>query len=221
MEDTVGRGATPRRLLFPAVAVAVAAAIVVVVAFAAVLLNVGANGRGGVVARPTPTLQGGADMQGHPAPAFTLRDQDGAVVSLQALHGRPVVLTFLDGTCTEQCPLMVQYLNWTTQFMTRKQVDDVAWVAITVNPNNTRSQASAFLAKNKAAVPIRFLLGSQAELQPLWKAYYIAVEPGQTDVVHTSGLYVIDQQGRERVWMDAGFDPKALAGDLQELLGTT
>src|SRR5260221_3726190 len=149
------------------VAVAVAAAIVVVVAFAAVLLNVGANGRGGVVARPTPTLQGGADMQGHPAPAFTLRDQDGAVVSLQALHGRPVVLTFLDGTCTEQCPLIVQYLNWTTQFMTRKQVDDVAWVAITVNPNNTRSQASAFLAKNKAAVPIRFRLGSQAELQPL------------------------------------------------------
>ncbi len=220
MEDTIRRGSTPRRGLFPAVAVAVAAAIVVVVAFAAVLLNVGANGRGGVVARPTPTLQGGADMQGHPAPAFTLRDQDGAVVSLQSLRGRPVVLTFLDGTCTEQCPLMVQYLNWATQqFMTPQQVAQVAWVAISVNPNNTPTQASAFLAKNKAAMPIRFLLGTQAELQPLWKAYYIAVEPGQTDVVHTSGLYVIDQQGRERVWMDAGFDPKALAGDLQALLG--
>src|SRR5260221_14273419 len=128
MEDTIRRGATLRRLLFPAVAVAVAAAIVVVVAFAAVLLNGGANGRGGGGAHPTPTLQGGADMQGHPAPAFALRDQDGAVVSLQALRGRPVVLTLLDGTCTEQCPLMVQYLNWTTQFMTRKQVDDVAWV---------------------------------------------------------------------------------------------
>ncbi len=116
--------------------------------------------------------------------------------------------------------LMVQYLNWATQqFMTPQHVAQVAWVAISVNPNNTPTQATAFLAKNKAAMPIRFLLGSPAQLQPLWKAYYIAVEPGQTDVVHTSGLYVIDQQGRERVWMDAGFDPKALAGDLQALLG--
>src|SRR5258708_23827283 len=88
MEDTIRRGSTPRRGLFPAVAVAVAAAIVVVVAFAAVLLDGGATGRGGVVARPTPTLQGGAGMQGHPPPPFTLHDQDGAGVSLQSLRGR-------------------------------------------------------------------------------------------------------------------------------------
>ena len=164
-----------------------------------------------------PALQG-TDMQAKPAPAFTLLDQTGATVSLAALHGHPLVLTFVDATCTEQCPIMIQYLNWTTQFMTSQQVAAVQWVAISVNPNNTPAQAQAFLAKNKAVMPIHFLLGSQAQLSPLWKAYYIAVQPGQTDVVHTSGLYVIDQQGRERVWMDAGFDPKALSGDLQTLL---
>lgn len=187
------------------------------------LVVVGTNVALRVVGHPAasaapPTLQG-TDMQKHPAPAFSLTDQNGKPVSLQSLRGHPVVLTFLDATCTEQCPIMIQYLNWTTkQFMTPQQVAQVEWVAISVNPNNTPAQAQAFFTKNKAAIPMRFLLGSQAQLQPLWKAYYIAVEPGQTDVVHTSGLYLIDQQGRERVWFDAGFDPKELSGDLQALL---
>lgn len=157
-------------------------------------------------------------MQRHPAPAFSLLDQNGATISLASLRGHPVVLTFLDATCTSQCPIMVQYLDWTTQFLTPQQASQIDWVAISVNPNNTPAQATTFLAKNKAAMPVHFLLGAQAQLQPLWKAYYIEVQPGQTDVAHISGLYVIDQQGREREWADAGFDPKALAADLRAVL---
>ncbi|HEV2461029.1 MAG TPA: SCO family protein, partial [Ktedonobacterales bacterium] len=168
----------------------------------------------------SPALQG-TDMRSHPAPAFTLTDQTGKTLGLQSLRGHPVVLTFLDATCTEQCPLMIQYLNSTAQqFMTPQQVAQVAWVAISVNPNNTPAQAAAFLAKNKPVMTLRFLLGTQAQLAPLWKAYYIDVQPGQTDVVHTSGLYVIDQQGRERIWLDAGFDPSLLGADLKTLLAT-
>jgi protein SCO1/2 len=162
----------------------------------------------------------GTNMQDHPAPTFRLLDQNGVQVSLASLHGHPVVLTFLDATCTEQCPLMVQYLNWTTQFLTPKQVAAVDWVAISVNPLNTPAQAQAFLTKNKTVMPMHFLLGSQGQLAPLWKAYYIAVQPGQTDVAHTSGLLLIDQTGHERIWLDAGFDPKDLSGDIQSLLAT-
>ncbi len=194
-----------------------AAAGTLLVVVLAVALMVHGRAGGGSAASPTPALSG-TDMQGHPAAAFALADQHGATLSLQSLRGRPVVLTFLDATCTQQCPLMIQWLNWTAQFLTPQQVAGVAWVGISVNPNNTPEQARAFLEKNKSAIPLRFLLGTQAQLQPLWKAYYIGVEPGQTDVAHTSGLYVIDQHGHERVWMDAGFDPKALAGDLQTLL---
>ena len=216
MTEAVDQKTTLRRSWLPA---ATAALVVVLVVVAVLVLRAAAAGPFGAAASPTPALRGGADMQGHPAPAFTLTDQHGATVSLESLHGRPIVLTFLDATCTEQCPLMIQWLNWTTQqFMTPQQVGQVAWVGISVNPNNTPAQAQAFLAKNKVAIPIHFLLGSQAQLQPLWKAYFIGVEPGQADVAHTSGLYVIDQQGRERVWMDAGFDPKALATDLRSLL---
>lgn len=205
------------RLGSPAVIGPLLGVLIVVIA-ANVALRVSRSTAAPIPATPTPILQG-TDMHKHLAPGFSLTDQNGNTVSLQALRGHPVVLTFVDATCTEQCPIMIQYLNWTAQqFMTPQQVAQVEWVAISVNPHNTPAQAQEFLTKNKAAIPMHFLLGTQAQLQPLWKAYYIEVEPGQTDVVHTSGLYVLDQQGRERVWFDAGFDPKALSGDLQALL---
>ena len=194
-------------------------AVAVVIAIIAVLHGAPAKSSVASGAHASPTLSAGTDMQLHAAAAFTLPDQNGASVSLQALRGHPVVLTFLDATCTEQCPIMVQYLNWTASFLTPQQVSRIEWVAITVNPNNTPAEASAFLTKNKAAMPFHFLLGTQAQLQPLWKAYYIEAQPGQTDVVHTSGLYVIDQRGHEREWVDAAFDPKALASDLKTMVG--
>lgn len=189
-------------------------ALAVLVALLARVGLLGALGRGGT----TTAALSGTSMQQHPAAPFSLVDQNGATVSLAALRGKVIILTFLDATCTQQCPIMVEYLNQTAQFLAPQQMSEVAWVAITVNPHNTPAQASAFLTKNKAVMNMRFLLGSQAQLQPLWKAYYIYVQPGLTDVTHTSGLYLIDQQGHERVWMDAGFDPKALAGDVKTLL---
>lgn len=194
-----------------------APALLVLVILATLLVHAGVFGANKGAGAASDALIG-TSMQGHPAAPFTLQDQNGATVSLSALRGKVIILTFLDATCTQQCPLMVQYLNQTTRFMTPQQVSQIAWVAITVNPHNTPAQASAFLAKNKATMGMRFLLGSQAQLQPLWKAYYIDVEPGLTDVTHTSGLYLVDQQGHERIWMDQGFDPKTLASDAQTLL---
>ncbi len=167
---------------------------------------------------PTPQLQGGADMQLHPAPAFALTDQRGQTLTSQSLRGRVSILTFLDATCTQQCPLMVEYLNQVAQELSAREVAQVAWVAISVNPNNTSAQATAFLQKYHSQMAMRFLLGSQAQLAPLWKAYYIGAQPGQTNVTHTTGVYLIDQQGRERMWFDPGFDPKSLSADTRILL---
>lgn len=219
MRNGTKRGSQPQRFLIPAAMIA--AALVVVVVLVIALHGAGSGVVGNANSSPTPALQGGPDMQGHPAPPFALRDQNGNMVSLQSLRGHPIVLTFMDATCTEQCPLMVQYLNWAAQkFMTPQQVAQVEWVTLSVNPNNTPADVSAFMAKNKPVMPLRFLLGTQNQLRPLWKAYYIAAQPGQSNVVHSSGLYIIDQQGRERIWMDVGFNPKALAGDLKALLAT-
>lgn len=220
------RASRPSRasLLWPAlVALAVVIAVFVVLRSGQPRSSGAAgSGNGANGAHATATLRAGLDLRMRPAPAFSLVDQNGAEVTLASLHGHPVVLTFLDATCTQQCPIMIEWLNWTAQFLTPQQIAQVDWVAISVNPNNTPAQATAFLAKNKAAMSFHFLLGAQAQLQPLWTSYRITVLPGrQTDVVHTSGLYLIDQQGREREWTDGSFDPKMLAADLQTLLAAS
>lgn len=141
MGNGVERGANLRRFWFPAAGIATL--VVMVVIFAAALHGAGNNLSGAAKASPTPALQGGPDMQSHPAPTFALHDQNGEVVSLQALRGHPLVLTFMDATCTEQCPIMIQYLNWAAQqFMTPQQVAQVEWVAISVNPNNTPAEVA-------------------------------------------------------------------------------
>lgn len=218
----------PRRVARAPLLWSALVALVVIVAIIVVLHSIPSRSTGATTpgaattsAHANAALTTGIDMQRRPAPAFTLVDQSGASVSLASLQGHPVVLTFLDATCTQQCPIMIEYLNWTAQFLTPQQVAQIDWVAISVNPNNTPAQASAFLAKNKASMPFRFLLGSQAQLQPLWTAYRITVKPGQTDVVHTSGLYLVDQRGREREWVSDGFDPKTLAADIQTVIATS
>src|SRR5438132_14003016 len=60
----------------------------------------------GSAAQPSPlraqiTWPAGAKR----APGLALRDQRGATISLQSLHGRVVLLTFLDSKCVRECPI--------------------------------------------------------------------------------------------------------------------
>jgi cytochrome oxidase Cu insertion factor (SCO1/SenC/PrrC family) len=168
---------------------------------------------------PKPaTLKAGTTLGSTLALPFSLRDQAGELVSLQQMRGHVVVLTFLDATCTTECPITAQYLDWTAQFL-KKDAENVGWLAMSVNPSNTADQANTFLTKNAVQVPLHILLGSSAILTPLWKGYHIVVEPGANgDVEHTLGLYVIDAQGHEREWVDGGYDPKALATDIEAVM---
>lgn len=187
---------------------------------AAVLIAVGLQACAATAkqAPPAVSLKAGTELAHFTAPPFTLHDQTGAAVTLQQMRGQVVLLTFLDATCTTECPITAQYLDWTSQFL-GKDSGRVVWLAMSVNPTNTVADAETFLHKNSVKVPLHVLLGNQAELAPLWKAYHIVVQPGADgDVQHTLGLYLIDGQGHEREWVDGGYDPKALGADIQSLL---
>ncbi|MGH2517002.1 MAG: SCO family protein, partial [Ktedonobacterales bacterium] len=145
----------------------------------------------------TTHLVAGTALNGSAAPDFQLRDQHGAVVSLNALRGHPVVLTFIDATCTTECPITAQYLDMTAQLLGPK-ANQVVWLAMTVNPTNTVADAREFMTKNTVRIPLHLLLGTQAQLAPLWSAYHIFVQPSPTgDVNHTIVTYLIDGQGHE------------------------
>ena len=193
--------------------------LVVVVGGIIAARNLWTNSHAAQIA-PTPTFAAGTTLDGRAAPNFTLKDQSGATVSLAQFKGHPVVLTFLDATCTTECPITAQYLDWTGSFL-GKHASDVTWLAMSVNPTNTTADANHFISENKVQVPLHVLLGTRAELAPLWKAYYIEVVPPATpggDVEHTIVTYLIDAKGHEREVMDQGFDPKAAAADLSALL---
>jgi protein SCO1/2 len=161
------------------------------------------------------------------APNFTLTDQNGNRVALSDLRGHPVVLTFFYTHCTDECPLTASKFQSILK-SSGAQFKNVRWVAVSTDPvGDTRQTATSFIAKHGLTDTLHYLLGTQAELKPIWSAYSVAVEGGATTpgtddagkVQHTGGVWLIDAQGHERVYLDAAFDPKALADDLKILTG--
>lgn len=203
------------------------AAVVVLMGASAFVIHAAANPAGHTTSatqrinqEAQQAVKEGVDLGSTPAPAFSLLDQNSTAVSLDSLRGHPVVLTFLDSVCPHaDCSLMAQYLNWTAKDM-GAQSADVRWVAISVDPwHDTPATATAFLQSRQVTMPFHFLLGTLPQLSPLWSAYHMqAVLQSDGVVIHTSGLYVLDAQGRERLYLDEGFDPSALSGYLQVML---
>jgi protein SCO1/2 len=63
---------------------------------------------------------------------------------------------------------------------------------------------------------MRFLLGTRAQLAPIWKAYGIAPQGRSFD--HSAYVLLIDRGGRQRVsWPVGQLTPEPLARDLQRL----
>src|ERR671935_1445627 len=72
-------------------------------------------------------------------------------------------------------------------------------LAVSVDPaHDTRDSAEAFLVKRGlSAGRMHFLLGTRAELQPIWHAY--GIQPQGKGFEHTARVLVLDRHGRQRV----------------------
>jgi protein SCO1/2 len=164
----------------------------------------------------------GADLGRDPAPQFSLVDQNGAAVSLSQLKGHPVVITFLYTHCPDECPLTASKLSMAADTL-GKQASDVGWVAVSLDPSgDTPAAATDFVAKHHLDGRLHYLLGTQEQLAPVWTAYHTVVQQVQqgSDVTlsHNLGIFLIDAQGKERVYLGSDFTPDMLAGDLHALL---
>lgn len=177
-----------------------------------------ANG-GSAATSAHPTKLQGATINGVAAPAFTLKDQAGATVTLAQFKGKPVVLTFIDSDCPHaECPLMAQSLKIAARNLGTR-TNQAEWVAVSVNPTDTPQSASAFLSGNGITFPFHYLLGTHDQLAPVWSAYHIVSYTNKGGIViHSTGVYLIDQQGRERIFLGDGFDPQMLSNDIALLL---
>jgi protein SCO1/2 len=171
-----------------------------------------------IQAASQPALQG-TSLGGVAAPDFHLTDQFGQPVALGQLHGHPVVLTFLYTHCPDACPQTAEKLRLTLSRLGAVG-NGVAILAVSVDPQrDDQAAAREFSDRYQMLNRWHYLTGSRDQLAAVWAAYHIAVAPGPTagTINHTLGLYVIDRQGRERVYLSEGFAPAALAADLRIL----
>ena len=194
--------------------------------FAAMLLAVRMVGGG------EPALIG-TDLGQTPAPDFTLTDHRGQTVRLSDFRGKGVVLTFVYTNCPDVCPITVENLRVAYELLSEEERDRVALVAVTLDPvRDTRAALQEFTAAHRLTDnPNWFALrGEPTALQRVWRDYGIypgttSATPAGTDaamagggVGHTDGIYFIDREGRERVFMRSSATPREIAANLAALL---
>ena len=152
-----------------------------------------------------------------PAPDFTLGDSEGASFQLTSLRGRPVILTFMDSRCHQECPLEGRALA--AAFRMVPAAERPVVVAVSVNPwEDTPSSARQAIRRfGLAGFSWRWLLGSRAQLARVWKKYRIFVRKASGDIEHTDALYLIDAKGFERAGMVWPFLPNWVSTDLKTL----
>jgi cytochrome oxidase Cu insertion factor (SCO1/SenC/PrrC family) len=152
------------------------------------------------------------------APAFRLRDHDGTLVSLREFRDRPVLLTFFDSACRQQCPLMGRQLG--TMFRRMPAADRPTLLVVSVNPTgDTPASIRHAMASWRLSGPWRWhwLRGTRPELAAVWRAYGMTVVPGTNDIAHGLALYLIDRRGFERTGYLFPFLPNFVALDLRSL----
>jgi protein SCO1/2 len=148
------------------------------------------------------------------APDFALRSQDGRRVSMAGLRGRPVVVTFVYSHCRDSCPATVQTIRGALDDIGR----DVPVLGISVDPpNDTVASARRFLNEQHMTGRMELLLGTRAQLAPVWRAFGIA--PQRDDEEHTSYIVLVDGAGLQRIGFPfSAQTPEGVAHDLRRLL---
>jgi cytochrome oxidase Cu insertion factor (SCO1/SenC/PrrC family) len=150
-----------------------------------------------------------------PAKPFHLTDQHGRTVSLAGLHGKVVLLTFLDPVCTSDCPLIAQEFRAAGQLLgaSDRKVELVAVVANPVYHQIAYTQAFDRQERLTQVPNWLYLTGSVAQLQQVWKNYGIAAQivPAGSMISHPDIAYVIDRAGQLRAELNTDPGPGTVA----------
>lgn len=157
-----------------------------------------------------------------PAPRIRLTDaRSGEPFDTATLRGEPYMVTFLFVNCPDVCPLIGQEIRQTLEQL-GAQAGRVAVVAVSVDPRgDTAEAARTWLRRQRQPDNFHYLIGSEDELSPVWRAFYAAPQiAGDPDSAHTAVVWLIDARGRLAAKVDAGatFEPADLAHDMRTLL---
>jgi protein SCO1/2 len=156
------------------------------------------------------------------APDFTLTSQDGEEVTLAALRGRVVAVTFIYASCPDICPMLTDKLARVQDKLGADFGSKIAFVSITTDPERDtpdvlKRYAEAFDA-NLAGWS--FLTGKPAAVLDVARRYGVAVaKAADGGLDHTMLTTLVDRQGIMRVqYLGYRFDEEESRRDLQSLV---
>jgi cytochrome oxidase Cu insertion factor (SCO1/SenC/PrrC family) len=142
-------------------------------------------------------------------PNLPLVEQRGRPITFAKLHGKVLLVTYLDPVCTTDCPVIAQEFK-AADALLGSEARDVELVAIDANPlYRTPADLRAFDHQEHLEHLTNwiYLTGTVGELRKLWSSFgvEIYVPRGGAMVDHPDGTAVIDREGRIRSL--ANFDP--------------
>ena len=128
------------------------------------------------------------------APDFHLKDQAGRSFGMAQYSGRPVIVTFLYSHCKDTCPVQARLISSAVQELGQQ----VPVIAFSVDPaHDTGASVHNFMREQKVTANIRWGLGTEKQLAPVWKGY--AVTPQREDQEHMARIVLIDKQGFQKI----------------------
>jgi len=160
------------------------------------------------------------------APGFLLTDQQGKPTSLSQFRGKVVALTFIDPVCTQLCPLTTHSMVQALKILGPAAASQVQLLGIDANPEKTTVfDVADYTRTHQLQGRWRFLTGSRAQLEKLWREYHVYVAVVNNDIEHTAVVILIDQNGNERSvfstpmsYADVGDQAQTLAAGIARLL---
>jgi protein SCO1/2 len=191
---------------------------------AVLLVAAGCGSSGSGVGTPPPTTATPAS-RGIPvaepiaAPSISLHDQHGKPVRLSTYRGEFTIVTFLYTRCRDVCPVIADRLNEALRRLSRAGYPANV-LAVSVDPRgDTRAAVTRFARRHRLLPRFHYLLGSAAELRPIWSAYHVAADPDSSDtaVAHSAFEVLIDRSGRERVYYTSQVRAADVVADVRKL----
>ena len=170
-----------------------------------------------ITPKPAASKYKGIQIPPAVAPPIALHDAAGTPVTLAAQHGNWTLVTFLYTHCPDVCPLIAANLNTSLRLLHAK---DVNVLAVSVDPKGDTAASVQAYAKRMHLLPqFHYLIGTRAQLQPVWARYHVAAVARSVGLVdHVAYTVLVDPHGKERLLYDAQVKAAMVVHDLRVLM---
>ena len=150
-----------------------------------------------------------------------LPDADGKMRSLADWKGKVAVVFFGYTQCPDVCPTTMAELAQIRTLM-GADGDKLQTVFVTIDPErDTPEILKAYVGNfGPGVVALRGNAEQTAAAAKEFKVFYAKVggkSPGSYTMDHSAASFVFDPQGRVRLFVPYGSDPKVLASDIKQL----